>query len=632
LLRSPRTLLVVLALFATVAVAAPGLAEAKRPPPKNDNSAPSTPSGLTVGTRTQTSITISWSASSDNVGVAGYTVYRNGSSVGTTGSTSYTVTGLSCDSAYTLAVDAYDAAGNHSGQASANTTTTSCSDTTAPSTPGGLTVGTRTQGSISLSWTASSDNVAVTGYTVYRNGSSVGTTTGTAFTVSGLTCNTGYTLAVDAYDAAGNHSTKTSSSVTTAACVDTTPPSTPSGLTATNIAQTSITLNWSASSDNVGVAGYALYRDGNQVGTTTGKVYAFGGLSCASSTTLGVAAYDAAGNRSALTSLTRQTAQCQGQPDVSSFVQRSGKTLVVNGSRYTFTGLNAYMANSRNNCGANIDLGATLDAWGAGKEVVRAWFFQNLATTNGARDWTAFDQTLATAKAHGYRVIVTLANQWADCDQGYGYKADTWYRSGYQNPDPSGTVSYRDYVAEIVARYKDDPTILMWQLMNEAEDKTSQNGSCPTDAATVLKRWATDVSGLIKSIDPNHLVSLGTIGGGTCGASMAQYQSIHDIPTIDVCEVHDYGSPTVPMPGDQWNGMQAEINYCGNLNKPLFVGETGIWTQVVTPQDRANEFSAKLTAQFGAGVVGELAWSWGPDGSSGYDIGAGDPSLDVFGV
>jgi hypothetical protein len=78
--------------------------------------------------------------------------------------------------------------------------------------------------------------------------------------------------------------------------------------------------------------------------------------------------------------------------------------------------------------------------------------------------------------------------------------------------------------------------------------------------------------------------------------------------------------------------MQAEINFCNNLNKPLFVGESGIWTQVVTPQDRANDFSAKLTAQFGAGVVGELAWDWGPDGSSGYDIGAGDPSLDVFGV
>jgi hypothetical protein len=312
------------------------------------------------------------------------------------------------------------------------------------------------------------------------------------------------------------------------------------------------------------------------------------------------------------------------------FVERSGNKLTLDGSAYRFTGLNVYNANSRNNCGPSIDLGAALDAWGGGKEVVRAWFFQSLATSNGARDWSAFDQTLATARAHGYRVIVTLANQWADCDQGYGYKTDAWYRSGYKGVDPSGTVSYRDFVAEIVARYKDDPTILMWQLMNEAEDRTSQNGSCPTDAATVLKSWATDVSGLVKSIDPNHLVSLGTLGGGTCGASFTQYQSIHDIPTIDVCEVHDYGHPDSPMPGDQWNGMQAEINFCNNLNKPLFVGEMAIATEE-SLQARAGLFRAKLTAQFGAGVVGEVAWLWSPHDSIGYDIGPGDPALDVLG-
>ena len=95
----------------------------------------------------------------------------------------------------------------------------------------------------------------------------------------------------------------------------------------------------------------------------------------------------------------------------SNFVQRVGKTLVLGGNPYTFTGLNAYYANGRGRCGPSVDLGASLDAWGAGNEVVRAWFFQDLATTEGAHDWSAFDQTLATAKAHGYRVIATLANQ-----------------------------------------------------------------------------------------------------------------------------------------------------------------------------------------------------------------------------
>jgi hypothetical protein len=76
--------------------------------------------------------------------------------------------------------------------------------------------------------------------------------------------------------------------------------------------------------------------------------------------------------------------------------------------------------------------------------------------------------------------------------------------------------------------------------------------------------------------------------------------------------------------------MQAEINFCNNLNKPLFVGEMAIATED-SLQARAGLFRAKLTAQFGAGVVGEVAWLWSPHDSIGYDIGPGDPALDVLG-
>src|SRR5262249_49607652 len=154
-------------------------------------------------------------------------------------------------------------------------------------------------------------------------------------------------------------------------------------------------------------------------------------------------------------------------------------------------------------------------------------FFQDMATTNGARSWSRFDSTLATAAAHGYRVIATLANQWSDCDQGYGYKTSSWYQSGYTSKDPAGTESYREYVRDVVTRYANNPTILMWQLINEAEAKTSQSGSCPSNAASILQTWASDVSGLIKAIDANHLVSIGTTGTGECGAFSTEYQTLH---------------------------------------------------------------------------------------------------------
>lgn len=324
--------------------------------------------------------------------------------------------------------------------------------------------------------------------------------------------------------------------------------------------------------------------------------------------------------------------------DGSPFVTRQGTQLLLHGKPYRFTGLNIYNANSRNNCwysmGSGPILGQSLRQIGRGKEVFRAWFFQSLATSNGRRDWSAFDHTLAVAWLHGYRVIVTLGNQWGDCEPPTGYKDYGWYQSGYKLADPSGIVSYRRWVREVVTRYRFIPTILAWQLLNEAEVKAS-DGTCPADGAAVLKTWAADVSGLIKSIDRNHLVSLGTIGSGQCGASWQEYKDVHSVPTIDLCEFHDYGAPLNPMPGDPFNGLAFRLQQCNELNKPLFVGETGIIPNDVggTLEARAAAFENKFSVQFGAGVVGELAWAWSALGSTldNYDIGPGDPTLGVLG-
>ena len=126
---------------------------------------------------------------------------------GSSSSTSYTFSGLACGTSYTLAADAYDAAGNHSPAASLFATTSPCADTTPPSTPGSLATSGVTQTSITLSWAASTDNTAVAGYGAYKNAALQGSTGSTSYTFSGLTCGTTYTLAADAYDAAGNRST-----------------------------------------------------------------------------------------------------------------------------------------------------------------------------------------------------------------------------------------------------------------------------------------------------------------------------------------------------------------------------------------------------------------------------------------
>ena len=83
-------------------------------------------------------------------------------------------------------------------------------DTTPPSVPTGLAVTGTTSGSASLSWTPSTDNVGVAGYDVYRGGTKVGTAAGTTFTDTGLSASTSYSYTIDAYDAAGNVSAKSS--------------------------------------------------------------------------------------------------------------------------------------------------------------------------------------------------------------------------------------------------------------------------------------------------------------------------------------------------------------------------------------------------------------------------------------
>ena len=275
-----------------------------------DISAPSTPTGLAASAVGQTSATLSWTASTDNVAVTGYRVFRAGTQVGTTSSTTFTVTGLTCATTYTLGVAALDAAGNVSATATTSATTPACPDTSAPSTPTGLATSAVSQTSATLSWSASTDNVGVTGYRVFRSGTQVGTPTTTSFAFSGLTCGTSYTLGVAAVDAAGNVSATATTSVTTVACPDTTAPSTPTGLSFSGTGQTSVALSWIASTDNVGVTGYRLYRNGSQVGTSSSVGYIFGGLTCASNYTLGVAAVDGAGNVSGVASLSVTTLAC----------------------------------------------------------------------------------------------------------------------------------------------------------------------------------------------------------------------------------------------------------------------------------------------------------------------------------
>ena len=176
------------------------------------------------------------------------------------------------------------------------TITSGVTDTVAPTAPT-LTASGTTQTTTSLSWSGATDNVAVTGYDVYKDGVLLGSTASTTYAVSGLVASTTYSFTVKAKDAAGNASVASNAvSVTTSApVVDTTAPTAPT-LSASGTTSTSTNLSWSGATDNIGVTGYDVYRNGTLLGSTPSTTYAATGLTASTTYTFNVRAKDAAGN------------------------------------------------------------------------------------------------------------------------------------------------------------------------------------------------------------------------------------------------------------------------------------------------------------------------------------------------
>ncbi len=259
-----------------------------------DTTPPTVPTGLTASpTSSGTQVDLSWTASTDSLGVTGYNIYRDGGQVGTSPTTSYSDTNLTDGTSYEYTVSAYDAAGNTSPDSTSVSVTTP--DTEAPSVPTGLSATAVSGTQVNLSWTASSDNVGVAGYDIYRGAAIVGTSPTTSYSDTNLTALTSYQYTVSAYDAAGNSSAPSAVfDVTTLS--GTSPPGPPTHLAAA-VWFNQIWLRWSASVDSNGtVAGYDIFRDGALVGTSTKLDYFDGGLAEGTMYHYTVEAFDSAGN------------------------------------------------------------------------------------------------------------------------------------------------------------------------------------------------------------------------------------------------------------------------------------------------------------------------------------------------
>lgn len=266
---------------------------------------------------------------------------------------------------------------------------------------------------------------------------------------------------------------------------------------------------------------------------------------------------------------------------VQGFVRREGSRLAVDGQSFYFAGANQYYLfyKSRRMIDEVLE-----DAAAMGLTVMRTWAFcdgeshdgycfQPKARVYDEKTFQNLDYAIQRAGQLGIRLILTLVNNW---DAFGGMNAYIkWSPSARSHDDfysdAETKAIYRDYIKYVLnrtnslthVRYKDDPTILMWELANEPRIERAR--------VHELYAWIDEMAGYIKSIDSNHMVTTGSEGDVS-----SDLVATHASPHIDIASFHLY-------PEDWGYDDDKTMNYIRrqtqsarkSLGKPLFCGEMG---------------------------------------------------------
>jgi hypothetical protein len=237
----------------------------------SDSEPPSAVGSLSASVLSPTSARLSWTAATDNIKTTGYRISRAGMSDVSVSASPWTDTAVPSNATATWTVTARDAAGNW-GPPTDVSAPMPAPDTSPPSAVGSLAATVLSSTSARLSWTAAGDDFGVAGYRISRFGRSDVNVSAGPWTDTALAAGNTYTWTVLAFDAAGNLGPTTSVSVTIVSG-DSAPPTAPTNLTVTNSKAGRAQLKWTASTDNVKVSAYRVYRDGVLKATITSNRY-----------------------------------------------------------------------------------------------------------------------------------------------------------------------------------------------------------------------------------------------------------------------------------------------------------------------------------------------------------------------
>jgi hypothetical protein len=308
----------------------------------------------------------------------------------------------------------------------------------------------------------------------------------------------------------------------------------------------------------------------------------------------------------------------------SSFITASGRNFMKDGQVFKFHGFNSYgMAGCYNGTAYSS---AQLDAFFSSlpaNGVTRIWAFRSYGTEK-------LKPILASAAKYDQHIIFTLADGISACgDTDYSISGDhsgktaAYYESGWKN-------EWSAWVNTVVPMFRNDPTIMMWEIINEP----GQKGAVPS--LSVWQAYFKGTSDLIRSLDPNHLIGIGSNMPQNFGGT-SNYTTLHTTPNINAVSFHDYayeyeGGAVVS------GNYNAAKNTSVTVNKPFYAGEAGQPSGAsgcsVSLSARSTYMKNKADAYFAGGIGGVMYWQYAPSKANwvancAYEMYPGDPVITM---
>ncbi|MBQ4819023.1 PKD domain-containing protein [Aquimarina sp. MMG016] len=345
------------------------------------------------------------------------------------------------------------------------------------------------------------------------------------------------------------------------------------------------------------------------------------------------------------------------------FVYTEGEKFMLDGKPFYFSGANVYDFFTYGSSSGDIETQFMdkdrIDAhmrtlYENGVRVVRLWGFSH-------EDWhgfepqkgvysegqfSLFDYVVKSAEANGIKLIVALENYWNDYGgikdrlkwEGIDVQGAGTHDQGQFFTNPSAIQGFKDYVEYFITRinhydgvaYRDDPTILAWELMNEPR----YQGFGDDLTSDTLRAWVDDMGQFIKSIDSKHLLGTGLEAHGTKygfgGDEGNDFIKIHQSPFVDFTSAHPYIR-------ESWSNFTLEETMAlmkqwadeshNIIKKPLYVGEFNVEIQ------ERYEWWEEMYRFIEENKIGASAFWWFPDNKTPRDkfgVFEGDVEVAIY--